>query len=228
MSNTQKRRRASDRRCARRSLVELTAAASRAIDDGLSEMSARLVAACPDDPPRSELAAKTSDRTIVATQAPAIPVTVHHSPNAGVSRSNELVDSDSVAEMFVNIAKDHQSRAFDSIKASLNAALDHAKAFAETRAGSEAASKDHGGAGFNNVLTVLEGAAAELRAETLELMKANVFTSLEYAREVVSIETTADFIELSSTQARKQCELFIKHAFALTSLVQTATKSNAH
>jgi hypothetical protein len=227
MSNTEKRRRVSDTRCARRSLVELTAAASRTVDDGLFEMSAGLVAACPDDQPRSDRAAKTSDGAVVATQTLAIPVTVLHSSNAAVSRSNELVDSDSVAEMFVKIAKDYQSRAFDSIKTSVNAALDHAKAFAETRAGSEAASKEHAGAGFDNVLTALEGAAVEFRVETLELMKANAFTSFEYAREVVGIATAADFVELSSTQARKQCELFIKHAFALTSLMQMATKSSA-
>jgi hypothetical protein len=227
MSNRRIGRPPSDIRCARRSLVELTAVASRAVDDGLF-VSASLVAASPDDPPRSEQAAKTSDCTVVAMQATAaLPVIVPDSPNTAVSRSHELVESDSTAEMFVKIAKDYQSRAFESIKVSLNAALDHAKTFAETRAGSEAASKDHGGAGFDNVWTALEGAAAGFRAETLELMKANVFTSLEYAREVVGTTTAADLVELSSAQTRKQCELFMKHAVALMSLAQTATKSKA-
>ena len=85
--------------------------------------------------------------------------------------------------MVVKIAKDYQNRAFEHIKVSLNAALDHAKNFAETRVGGEAASKGDGGASLDNFLTVLKGATAEFHAEALELMKANVITTLEYARE---------------------------------------------
>ena len=44
MSHTQKRQRASHTRCARRSLVELTAAASRAVDDGLFVLSSGIAA----------------------------------------------------------------------------------------------------------------------------------------------------------------------------------------
>jgi hypothetical protein len=225
MSKTRIRRPASDTRCARRSLVELTAAARRAVDDGLFVTSAGLIAASPDDPPRSEHAAKTSDRTRQAT-AP-IPAAVPESLNAAASRSDELVDSDSTAEMVVKIAKDYQNRAFEHIKVSLNAALDHAKNFAETRVGGEAASKDDGGASLDNFLTVLKGATAEFHAEALELMKANVITTLEYARELAGTTTAAEFVELSSAQARKQCELILKQAGTLKSLAQTITKSSA-
>jgi hypothetical protein len=145
MSKTRIRRPAS---AARRSLVELTAAASPAVDDSLFATSAT---APPDDPPRSEHAAKVSDRTVVARQATVpIPIAVPESLNAAVSRSDELVDSDSTAEMVVKIAKDYQNRAFEHIKVSLNAALDRAKNFAETRVGGEAASKDVGGASLDN------------------------------------------------------------------------------
>src|SRR5438552_2737886 len=68
MSKTRIRRPASDTRCARRSLVELTAAASRAVDDDELVTSATLIAASPDDPPRSEHAATLSDRTVGARQ----------------------------------------------------------------------------------------------------------------------------------------------------------------
>jgi hypothetical protein len=228
MSKTRIRRPASDTRCARRSLVELTAAARRTVDDGLFVTSAGPIAASPDDPPRSEHAAKTSDRTVVARQATApIPAAVPETPNAAASRSDELVDSDSTAEMVVKIAKDYQNRAFEHIKVSLNAALDHAKNFAETRVGGEAASKDDGGASLDNFLTVLTGATAEFHAEAVELMKANVITTLEYARELAGTTTAAEFVELSSAQARKQCELILKQAGTLKSLAQTITKSSA-
>lgn len=142
MSKTRIRRPASDIRPARRSLVELTAAASRAIDHGLLVTSASLIAASPDDPPRSEPAAKTHDRTMVAGQVTApIPVAVPESLNEAAARSGELVGSDSTAEMVVKIAKDYHNRAFENIKLTLNAALDHAKDFAETRVGSEGALK---------------------------------------------------------------------------------------
>ena len=228
ISKTRIRRPASNTRSARRSLVELTAAASRAVDDGVVVMSASLVAASADDPPRSEHAAKTSSRVIGATQPTApSPVAVPESLNAAASRSGELVDSDSTAEMVVKIAKDYQNSAFESIKDSLNAALDHAKDFAETRVGGEAASKDDGGANLDNFMTVLKGATAEFHAEALELMKANVITTLEYARELAGTTTVAEFVELSGTHARKQCELILKQAGSLMSLAQTITKSSA-
>jgi len=208
--------------------VELTAAASRAVDDGLLMTSVGLIATSPDDPPRSEDAAKTSDRTVVARQATApIPAAMPEPLTAAVAHRGELVDSDSTAEMVVKIAKDYQNRAFENIQVSLNAALDHAKDFAQTRVGREGASKDDGGARLNNCLTVLEGAAAKFRAEALELMKANVITTLDYARELAGTTTAAEFVELSSAQARKQCELILKQAGTLKSLAQTITKSRA-
>src|SRR5262245_25782879 len=160
MSKTRIGRRASNIRSARRSLVELTAAASRAVDDGLFVPSANLIAAPLDDSSRSGQAAETSDRAIVTTTS-LVPVAILESLNAAVSRSDELVDSDTTAEMFVKIAKDYQNRAFEGVKVSLNAALDHAKDFVEPRVTSEAAPKDHDCASLDNFLTLLNGAAAE-------------------------------------------------------------------
>jgi hypothetical protein len=58
-------------------------------------------------------------------------------------------------------------------------------------------------------------------------MKANVITTLEYARVLAGTITAAEFVELSSAQPRKQCELILKQAGALKSLAQTMTKSSA-
>ena len=169
MSHTQKRRRASHTRCARRSLVELTAAASRAVDDGLFVLSSGIAASNPRSEHTGE---KTSDQTILARQATApSPVAVLESRNAAAPRKDELLDSDTTTEMMVKIAKDYQNRAFENIKASLNAALDHAKDLVETRVGGEAASKDIGGSSLeSNFLTVLKEAATEFRADAVELI----------------------------------------------------------
>jgi hypothetical protein len=116
MSHTQKRRRASHTRCARRSLVELTAAASRAVDDGLFVLSSGIAASNPRSEHTGE---KTSDQTILARQAMApSPVAVLESRKAAAPRKDELLDSDTTTEMMVKIAKDYQNRAFENIKAS--------------------------------------------------------------------------------------------------------------
>src|ERR1700739_3927387 len=73
--------------------------------------------------------------------------------------------------MMVKIARDYQNRAFENIKASQNAALDHAKDLVETRVGGEAASKDIGGFSLEKVfLTVLKEAATEFRADAGQLV----------------------------------------------------------
>jgi hypothetical protein len=50
---------------------------------------------------------------------------------------------------------------------------------------------------------------------------------LEYARDLSGTTTAAQFVELSSAQARKQYELILKQAGALKSLAETITKSIA-
>src|SRR3954449_11481118 len=166
MSHTQRRQRASHTRCARRSLVELTAAASRAVDDGLFVLSSGIAASNPRSEHTGE---KTSDQTILARQAMAPShVAVLESRNAAAPRKDELLDSDYTTEMMVKIAKDYQNRAFE--KASLNAALNHAKDLVETRVGGEAASKDIGGSSLESNLLAVKEAATEFRADAVELI----------------------------------------------------------
>jgi len=166
-SNAQKTRRASHTRCARRSLVELTAAASRAVDDGLFVLSGGIAASSPRSEHTGE---KMSDQTILARQASS-PVALFEFRNGAASRKDELLDSDTTTEMMVKIAKDYQNRAFENIKVSLNAALDHAKDLLETRVEGAAASKDIGDCSLeSNFLTVLKEAETELRADTVELI----------------------------------------------------------
>src|SRR4051795_6763589 len=121
MSHTQIRRRANHTRCARRSLVELTAAASRAVDDGLFVLSSGIAASNPRSEHTGE---KTSDQTILARQAMTpSPAGVLETRHATAPRKDELLDSDTATEMMVRIAKDYENRAIlESIKVSLNTA----------------------------------------------------------------------------------------------------------
>lgn len=224
MSNTRKRP-ASDIRLARRSLVELTAAASRAIDDGLLVTSASPIAAA-GDPPQSAPAANTEDGATVAPQVTApTAVSPPEALNATPARKAQCANSASSAEMVVNIAKDYHHKALANIKVALDAALDHAKDVAEKRPTSDAALK-HGAILQNSCVNVFKGTAAEFHSEALEMMKASVITSLEYARALAGTTTAAELVQLSGTQARKQCELILKQAGSLRSLAQTITKSS--
>src|SRR6266853_242359 len=107
MSHTQKNRRSIHTRCARRSLVELTAAASRAVDDGLFVLSSGIATS---DPRTEHTGEKTYDQTILARQATApSPVAVLESRNAAAPRKDEVLDSDTTEMMVVKIAKDYQN-----------------------------------------------------------------------------------------------------------------------
>ncbi|WP_245453967.1 hypothetical protein [Bradyrhizobium sp. AC87j1] len=123
--------------------MELTAAASRAVNDGLFVLSRGIAASNP----RSEhIGANTSDQTILARQATApIPVAELESRNAAAPHKDEIIETDTTTEMMVKVDQDYQHRASENLKASLNAALDDAKGLAETRVGGEAASKHTGG-----------------------------------------------------------------------------------
>ncbi len=112
MTKSRNRPPASAARPARRSLVELTAAATRSADD-----------AAPATP---------ADPTIAAAeQSPRLPAVPEKSARA------EPRSSESAAEMMVKIAKDYQNSVLDTVRDSMNAALDQAKDFAEARRGQQ-------------------------------------------------------------------------------------------
>jgi phasin protein len=203
MSEPSSRRLPSDRRPARRSLVELTAVASRALQEGLPLAPA---SATVDPPPcvREETEAILGVREVKAEAA-------------GQTASS--------AALAVEIAKDFQARALEDLRLGMNAALDYARGLVEKRVPQCEASKDRARP-EQPVVTGL-GAAAEYRAESVELLKSNVESAMDYARALAQAKTPAEFIALSSEHARKQCEFALKQAGALKSLARSATNSGS-
>jgi hypothetical protein len=94
MSHTQKQRRASHARCARRSLVELTAGAIRAVDDGLFVLSSGIAASNPRSDHEGE---KTSDQTILVRQA-TVPNPVAVLESAAAPREDELLGGEAASK----------------------------------------------------------------------------------------------------------------------------------
>lgn len=200
MSKTRSRSPANDARAKRRSLVELTEAASRSAEERLLGMSTSLIASPGEDGPRTEQAARP----------------------ASIQYSDGTIDT---VDMSVEIAKDMQTRVLDGLKVSMHTALDHTKNLARMQ---RQTGKDANAAGIatseDDNLDPL-GSAAECRAVLLELMKVNAGATLAYVREVGQAKTLSEFVELSSSHARKQCELVLKQTEMLNSLAENVAKS---
>jgi hypothetical protein len=212
----------------RRSIVDLTEAARRAAEDGVLPVAP---AAVRDDTPRRAHAAspppvrgRASHRARVRPVGDETVAPGESETSRDASATCELEVSDSTADMAVKIAKTYQANTLDDIKAGFNAALDYAAEFAKRGASSEAAnhaSADGGGDDRRNAL------AAQYRAEAVELMKVNVATSFDLARQLLVAKTAAEWVELASTHARLQCELMLRQTRALRSFARTVTKSDA-
>lgn len=200
MSKTRSRSPANDARAKRRSLVELTEAASRGAEERLLGMSASLIASSGEHGPQAEQAAGP----------------------ASIQYSDRTIDT---VDMSVEIAKDMQARVLEGLKVSMHTALDYTKNLARTqRQTREDANAAGVAAGEDDKLDPL-GSAAECRAVLLELMKVNAGATLAYVREVGQAKTLSEFVELSSSHARKQCELVLKQTEVLKSLAENVTKS---
>jgi hypothetical protein len=67
--------------------------------------------------------------------------------------------------------------------------------------------------------------AQEYRTKAFKLMTANVEANFDYAHKLASLTTPFEFIELSTTHARKQIELIMSQTAALGALAIKATKN---
>ncbi|WP_027576836.1 hypothetical protein [Bradyrhizobium sp. WSM1743] len=221
MGKAQSRQPADGVRARRRSLVDLTAVVSRTIDESLLETPPNPVAIPGGDGHRSERAAKGPARKTPARKTPArktpadttIPAVID---SAGTSLSTKMElpstqyqSASDTSALAVEIAKEMQTRALETMKLGVHAAFEYTKDIARPEG------------------DVLDGAAAECHAVVLELMKVNAGAALQYTRELSRVRTLSQWIELSSSHARKQCELARQQAELLKSLADNARTSGA-
>jgi hypothetical protein len=211
MGKPRSRQPADGARAGRRSLVELAAEVSRAVDEGLAM-------------PPGSVAVVLQDAPQIA-QAASAPMTVPVQTAAVIVATPEPPGSTTI-DLIVDMAKDCQARALDGMKIGAHAALDYARDLATPRP-ADVASEANGIAAADGHLIEAIGTAAECRVVVLELMKVNAGATLEYARELGRARTLAELVELSSTHARQQCELVLKQTELLRSLAQIMTKPGA-
>lgn len=225
MSKTRSRSPANDARAKRRSLVELTEAASRSAEERLLGMSTSLIASSGKDGPQVEQAAAPASID-VSTAADAMETRAEaaRAVPQPVEYSDGTIDT---IDLSVEIAKDMHARVLEGLKVSMHTALDCTKNLARTqRQTGEDANAAGIAAGEGDKLDPL-GSAAECRAVLLELMKVNAGATLAYVGEVGQAKTLSEFVELSSSHARKQCELVLKQTEVLKSLARNVAKSRA-
>src|SRR5208282_732185 len=69
-----------------------------------------------------------------------------------------------------------------------------------------------------DTVTAVTKVAGEYRVKAFELMTANINATLEYAQRLVNVKTPTEFIELSTSHARKHSELILKQTAELVSI----------
>ncbi|WP_456685906.1 phasin family protein [Bradyrhizobium sp. P5_C11_2] len=224
MGKARSRQPADVARARRRSLVELTAEVGRAVDEGLAMPPGSVTVFLQDAPQIAQAApapitvpAQEGASVIVARPEVARPEAARPEPPRPEPPSSTTTD------LIVDMVKDCQARALDGMKTGAHVALDYAKDLANPRLAAGPSEADGVAAAESQLIEAI-GTAAECRAVVLELMKVNAGATLEYARELGRARTLAELVELSSTHARKQCELVLKQTELLRSLAQKMIK----
>jgi hypothetical protein len=73
----------------------------------------------------------------------------------------------------------------------------------------------------NTATSAVAKVADEYRAKAFNLMSANINSTLEYAQRLVNVKTPSEFVELSTSHARKQFDLIMKQTVELGSIAQS-------
>jgi hypothetical protein len=244
MDQPQSGRPASASRPARRSLVEFALPAS----DALVEMPS-----APRPLPTVQPALATQpDKQPFKTSGKRRDKIMHQPLNedqkvaaSGLRQTNNLDDAmledDAIFHQFEDMtsaaakaAKDYRSWTLEHMKINICATLDYANGLASVNSRTDLVAhpdtREQGKSTYSQSADKTTPAVAkvadEYRAKAFELMTANINTTLEYAQRLVTVKTPTEFVELSTSHARKQLELIIKQTADLGSIAQRLATSN--
>ena len=130
-------------------------------------------------------------------------------------------------------ADDYRTRVFEYMRINMNAALDYANNLASVKWPADfmglSAGKARENALSTPALTEISSAtkaAEEYRLRIFQFMKANLNGMLEYAERLATVKSPTEFIELSTTYARKQFETVTAQTQELGTLAQKLTTCN--
>ena len=226
-------------RPARRSLVELTAAAvSSAARDGVRVTSPAPIATFFEDVKAGETAAENSDQlTTSITVAP--PATGHAEasaviqlphPAAALTPSARAISNsaDGTTEMAVEAVEDRRAPVRQKLKVSVSPSPGDVNDIASPEEpATQEVNSSHDAVNSEKTIpaATISAIVADYQAKALGLTEANMSATLEFAQQLVNLRSASDFIKLSSTHARTQIELMIKQSSVLRSLAMNLTPS---
>jgi hypothetical protein len=127
-----------------------------------------------------------------------------------------------------NAAKDYRSWMLEQMKINMGVALDFASGVASVNSrlapvaypGVLQPPKNNCSQGAANATPAAAKIADEYRAKAFDLVTANVRNTLEFTQGLVQAKTPTEFLELSTSHARKQFELIMKQTAELGSFAQ--------
>lgn len=125
------------------------------------------------------------------------------------------------------VADDYRAKVFDYMRINMNAALDYANNLASVKWPTDLMGmtlgkvQDQGLTG--PALTEMSSAAKaaeDYRSRMFLFMKANLNTMLEYAERLATVKSPTEFIEVSTTHARKQFDTIAEQTNELREIAQ--------
>jgi hypothetical protein len=130
-------------------------------------------------------------------------------------------------------ARNYRSWMLEHMKINMCAALDYANGLASVNAcrlggplGYVRTGENTHSQSADQTIPTVATAADEYRAKAFELMTANINATFEYAQRLVNVNTPSEFVELSTSHARKQFELIMKQTAELGSIAQKLAAPN--
>jgi hypothetical protein len=154
--------------------------------------------------------------------------------NGGPGQEDDLIlpQLDEVTATAAKAAKHYCSSMLEQMSVNINAALNYANGLAQAslapvNAAAGQPREAKATPKIKNEPLIPAKAAEEYRVRAFELMTANVNATLEYAQQLASVRSPTEFIELSTSHARKNMELIMKHAAALGELSHSLATTNA-
>ena len=76
---------------------------------------------------------------------------------------------------------------------------------------------------LKNTYAIAAKSATDYNLKVLEIARTNTKSAFDYAQELLGVKSPAEFVELSTAQARKQCEAMTAQSKELAELAQKAT-----
>jgi phasin len=76
---------------------------------------------------------------------------------------------------------------------------------------------------LKNTYTIAAKGSTDYNLKVLEIARTNTSSAFDYARELLAVKSPAEFVELSTAHARKQCEAMTAQTKELAALAQKVT-----